>query len=114
MTLRRKQSVFAKNVGKLIAWAYKHGYELTFGETYRTPAQARLNAARGIGIVKSLHCSRLAIDLNLFINDSYTTTSEAHEPLGKYWKTLHPLNRWGGDFRRRDGNHYSMTHGGRA
>jgi hypothetical protein len=27
---------------------------------------------------------------------------------------LHPLNRWGGDFARRDYRHFSRSRGGRA
>lgn len=114
MKLSTKQQIFAENVGKLLAWIYKReGWGVTFAEAYRTPEQARRNAERGVGIVKSLHCQRLAIDLNLFINGKYMTKTSDHAPIGAYWKLLHPLNRWGGDFRRRDGNHYSMEHGGR-
>lgn len=114
MKLSEKQQIFAKNVGLLLNWIYrKKGWGVTFAEAYRTPEQARWNAETGAGIVNSLHCQRLAIDLNLFIDGVYQTSNDAHEPLGNYWKSLHPLNRWGGDFARRDGNHYSMEHGGR-
>jgi len=114
MTLRQKQSLFVELVAELIRWAYRNGYELTFAEAYRTPEQARRNAAAGTGIASSLHCQRLAIDLNLFREGVYMTSTEAHMPLGKYWKSLDPLCRWGGDFRKRDGNHYSLAHRGRA
>ena len=62
----------------------------------------------------SVHKQRLAIDLNLFKGGVYQTSTEAHKPLGEYWKSLHPLCRWGGDFSTPDGNHYSMAHEGRA
>lgn len=114
MTLRSKQSLFVKLVAQLIDWAYAQGYEITFSEAYRPPFVAEEYARRGVGIKTSLHCSRLAIDLNLFKDGKYLTRTKDHEPLGEYWKNLHPLCRWGGDFRRRDGNHYSMTHRGRA
>lgn len=113
LTLGQKQRLFTRLVANLIEHAYEIGFELTFAEAYRTPEQARLNAQTGAGISTSLHISRLAIDLNLFKNGKYLTTSEDHRPLGEYWKTLHPLCCWGGDFRPRpDGNHYSLTHGG--
>ena len=64
MTLGEKQRLFTRLIGKLIEYAYGIGYELTFGDAYRSPEQAKLNAAAGKGIVNSLHCERLAIDLN--------------------------------------------------
>lgn len=114
MKLSEKQQLFALNVGKLILWADEQGYGLTFGEAWRTDEQAALNARTGKGIANSLHRQRLAVDLNLFAADgTFLQSSEAHEPLGHYWKTLHGLNRWGGDFKPRpDGNHYSMEHEG--
>jgi hypothetical protein len=115
MTLGEKQKLFALNIGKLIIWAYGEGFELTFGEAFRTPEQAALNAKSGKGISNSLHTQRLAVDLNLFKAGQFLDKSEDHFPLGNYWKSLHPLNRWGGDFQSRpDGNHYSMAHEGRA
>lgn len=114
MTLGERQRIFTNNVSKLIMWAYWQGYELTFGEAYRTQEQANLNAAAGKGISNSLHMDRLAIDLNLFRDGQYLSTSADHKPLGEFWVTLHPDNRWGGNFSKPDGNHYSMTYNGRA
>lgn len=121
VTLRERQSLFVKLVADLIQYAYRElGYELTFGETWRSPDEAKRNAEQGEGIANSLHCQRLAIDLNLFIDGKYCADSESHRPLGEYWKKLHPLCRWGGDFRDKNGNpkpdgcHYSVTHEGRA
>ena len=113
MTLGEKQRLFVKLIGQLIDWAYRNGYELTFGEAVRTQAQASANASSGAGISNSLHLIRLAIDLNLFKDGLYLTDSQAYKPLGDYWKSLHDLCRWGGDFvTRPDGNHFSLTHNG--
>jgi hypothetical protein len=112
MTLSQKQRLFSKYVGLLLTWCYLKGYEVTFGETYRTPEQAALNAKKGIGIAKSLHTKRLAIDLNLFINGRYVTDSAAYKPLGLFWKSLDANNRWGGEFSKPDGGHFSYTHEG--
>lgn len=114
MTLGEKQRLFTRLIGKLIEYAYGIGYELTFGDAYRSPEQAKLNAASGKGIVNSLHCERLAIDLNLFINGQYKTQTEDYKVLGEYWETLGPDCRWGGRFSRPDGNHFSIAHAGRA
>jgi hypothetical protein len=111
MTLREKQSLFVALVADLIREAHVRGYALTFGEAWRSPEEAARLAKLGKGIVNSLHTSRLAIDLNLFKDGVYLSSSESHKPLGEFWETLHPLCRWGGRFN--DGGHYSLEHGGR-
>lgn len=113
-TLGQRQRRFTLYVGKLIIWAYDNGFELTVGDAYRSPETAKIYAERGIGSATSLHCERLAIDLNLFIKEKYQTDTAAYAPLGKYWKSLHPDCAWGGDFRRQDGNHFSLRYGNMA
>lgn len=108
MTLGEAQRDFTLAISALIAFAYDSGYELTFGEAYRTPEQAILNAAKGSGIINSVHTKRLAVDFNLFRHGVFLSDSEDHKPLGEKWKSLHELARWGGDFTTRDGNHYSF------
>jgi hypothetical protein len=113
-TLGQKQRRFVRLTGKLIEYAYANGFELTFGDAYRSPEQAAANAKAGKGVAASLHTQRLAIDLNLFKDGEYLDKSDAHAPLGVYWKSLAPDCRWGGDFKPRpDGNHYSIEFGGR-
>lgn len=112
MTLREKQSLFAELVPGLIEFAVESGYQVTFGEAYRSPEEAARLAKLGLGIAKSLHTVRLAIDLNLFKDGRYLSSNKAHQPLGEFWELLHPLCRWGGRFG--DGNHYSLAHDGRA
>lgn len=120
MTLRELQSLHLELVcTKLVPFALSKGYALTWGQTTRTDAEAQANAAAGSGIARSLHIDRLAIDLNLFRGGDWLQTSEDHAELGAYWKTLHPLCRWGGDFKdskgrpKPDGNHYSLEYQGR-
>lgn len=119
MTLREQQSLFVRLTARLIDHAHELGYELTYGETYRSPEEAKRLAKLGKGIAKSLHTDRLAVDFNLFKNGVWQRSSEAHRPLGEYWESLHPLCRWGGRFTDRkgrpkpDGNHYSMEFQGR-
>lgn len=119
MTLGDKQRLFVHLQGVFICWCYANGYELSDGEAMRDPRIAQLNAASGAGISNSLHGIRLARDWNLFKDvtpkgdeDIYQKDSEAYKPLGTFWKSLHPLCRWGGDFTRPDGNHFSMEHEG--
>ncbi|MEI7159445.1 M15 family metallopeptidase [Pectobacterium parmentieri] len=111
MTLSEKQQRFTQMTARLISWAEENGYQLTFGEAYRTPEQAKLNAKSGAGIANSLHTQRLAVDFNLFINGQYQTQTEAYLPLGEYWESLG--GSWGGRFTSRpDGNHFSLEHNG--
>jgi hypothetical protein len=110
MTLRERQSLFVRLVADLIRYGTERGFEFTFGDAYRSPEQAAAYAEAHKGIRNSLHSDRLAIDLNLFRGGDYLSDSAAYEPLGKYWKSLHPDARWGGDFiERKDGNHFSLT-----
>lgn len=111
VTLRERQSIFVKLVAQLIQKATEMGYELSFGETYRTPEQAILNAKAGKGTKNSLHCDRLAIDLNLFKDGRFLGSTEDHRKLGEWWEKLHPDCRWGGRFN--DGNHYSLSPDGK-
>lgn len=112
--LVQKQWLFSANVGRLLLWSHSKGYRLTLGEAHRPPEVAQLYAAQGRGIANSVHTVRLAIDLLLFLDGVYQRDSAAYKPLGDYWKTLHEDNRWGGDFKRPDGNHFSMIWQGRA
>ena len=112
-TLRQKQSRFARSVPLLLQFMTAKGYEYTLGEAWRTQAQANANAASGAGISNSLHIDRLAIDINLFKDGVYLADSESHRPFGEFWKSLGDDHAWGGDFSKPDGNHYSITHGGR-
>jgi hypothetical protein len=112
MTLREKQSLFAVLMADLIFQAVKMGYQVTLGETYRSPEEAERLSKTGAGIKNSLHTQRLAVDLNLFKDGVYLSSTEAHRPLGEWWEAQNELCRWGGRFK--DGNHYSLTHGGRS
>ena len=109
-TLEQDQSLFAGNVAKLIIFIQKSGFGCTFGEAWRSADQAKLYAEQGKGIINSLHCKRMAVDLNLFADDGdYLTDKASYQPFGTYWKSLYHANRWGGDFVHLvDSNHFEM------
>lgn len=100
-TVRQKQSRFVRMVALLILHAQHLGYELTFGDAYRDPRVR-------YGLRNSLHRSRLAIDLNLFRDGRWLSSTDSHKPLGLYWESIG--GAWGGRFG--DGNHYSLEHRG--
>ena len=109
MQISKQQQQFSRNVAKLIEYIYSQGYSCTFGEAYRTPEQAELNAKKGIGIKNSLHTQRMAIDLNLFDElGHYCTDVGPYEKFGVYWESLHPLNRNGRNWHLKDANHFEQ------
>jgi hypothetical protein len=113
-TLREARCLFTRLLAQLLFEADRRGYGVALNEVYRDARIAELNRQAGKGIQNSLHLIGLAADLNLYQGDLYLAKSEDHAALGAYWKALHPLCRWGGDFTKPDGNHYSLTWGGRA
>jgi len=137
--LFKKQIVFLPNIAELIRYATRRGARFTEAESYVKDTVFYIrNLHPGINIKSPHredggHFNRLAKDMNLFLpkngqNDhvppdeiEYDWIVNAHpmwNELGTYWKSLHPLNRWGGDFRNSKGekvndfNHFSMEHGG--
>lgn len=118
MTLSAQQRIFTRHIGCLIEYAYSIGIELTLGESHRTQSQVLLNyygyevrkggvlgiylhkAKRLSQTLSSLHLDRLAVDFNFFINGGLTYEYDDIKPLGDYWVSLDPLNRWGGDFNK--------------
>ena len=110
-TLGQKQRRFAKMVPRLIDKAHELGYEVTLGDAFRDPrAFGALGVKMSYGAVFSCHKVRLAIDLNLYRDGAYLTSTEDHRKLGEWWESLAPDHCWGGRFE--DGNHYSITHEG--
>lgn len=92
--LREQQSQFVLMVAQLILFAYENGYELTFGDAWAKDGHCE----------NSFHYKRLAIDLNLFRDSKYLTSTNSHAKLGKFWESIG--GSWGG--RWGDGNHYSL------
>jgi len=122
MSLRTAQEVFAKNTISLYQFILSQDFTFTYGEVYRTDVQAWINSqptdstlvchvanktitvqyplpVGGVGILKSKHRDRLAVDINIFKDGSLVDGKEILQPLGNYWETLDPLNRWGGNFK---------------
>lgn len=102
MRLSEKQREFTSAIGLLIIYAYSLGYELTFGDCYRSPEVK-------YGHKNSTHRSRLAVDFNLFEKGVYISdgSHEGFKVLHDYWDAL------GGSERiSKDMNHFSFEHEG--
>lgn len=101
-----KQNEFLTHVALLILQAQDMGFVVTGGELWRTPEQQEIYFR--IGKSKTLiskHLDRLAIDLNFFKDGIYinglenkSEVKEILQPIGFYWESLHPENKWGGNF----------------
>lgn len=105
MTLGQMQRKFTRMIADLIVFAYDNGYELTLGDAFRDPrVHGSVGEKKSYSSANSNHKIRLAIDLNLFKDGVFLTSSEDHKPLGQYWESIG--GSWGGRFD--DGNHYSL------
>lgn len=100
MTLLQRQQEFMRQLPRLIDKAHELGYEVTGGDLFR-------DARCPYGSKSSRHKVRLAIDLNLFRDGQYLSSTEDHEPLGTWWESVGGI--WGGRFE--DGNHYEWPAG---
>lgn len=109
MTLREQQSRFARLLPRLIDKAHELGFEITIGDAFRDPRlHGGIGVKMGYGHSKSAHKMRLAIDLNLFKDGVFLSSTESHKQLGEWWEAQG--GAWGGRFN--DGNHYSLEFNG--
>lgn len=106
---------FLKDVAKLIVFIERNGHKATAGEMWRSKDQQALyynglsfedgklvNVKKKSKAVYSKHQDRLAVDINIFINGKLTYDFYEVKPIGDYWESLSPYNRWGGDFNKND------------
>ena len=99
-----QQAAFLQDAAKLIQKAPQFGLTITGGELFRTQEQQDLHFASGKSKLRhSLHQDRLAIDLNFFKKGSsgaleLTYNKADIQPLGDWWETLSPQNKWGGNW----------------
>jgi len=99
MTLAQEQAAFLLDACKLIQYATERGFTVTGGELYRTAEQQKIYFDRGLTkTMNSNHMRRLAIDLNFLRDGKLIGEKAALQELGDYWQSLHPANRWGGNF----------------
>ncbi|NBW52234.1 MAG: M15 family peptidase, partial [Betaproteobacteria bacterium] len=108
--LQEHQAAFLLDMCKLIQHATDQGFVVTGGELWRTPEQQKVYVQTGRSkTLKSKHLDRLAIDLNIFRDGKLCSVYEI-EPLGDYWESLSPMNRWGGRFSKlKDGPHFERN-----
>lgn len=127
MAINKYQFIFSQNVARLILFANSLGVNLTFGEAHRSNDQQELyfygksvhlddehlsliNAKKRTRTMDSGHLKRLAIDFNFFIHGKLYYEHVLINRIGEYWESLHPSNRWGGNFKSfYDSPHFEMN-----
>ena len=110
-----KQNEFVKSLNRFFTWLDVNGYQISLGEAFRPAWVAKMYSQDGRGIANSLHCSRLAIDLNLFKWGIYLTTVEDLKGAGGVWESFSTpdlIHCWGGRFDTPDADHFSIEHNG--
>ena len=107
MALVDEQAAFLLDVGKLVQFATGRGLTVTGGELFRTPEQQAIYVKTGKSkTMNSNHCRRLAIDLNFILRGKLIYDRSILQPIGDYWESLHPSNRWGGNWQFVDMPHF--------
>ena len=101
MTLGEHQELFARLLPHLLLKLHELGYQARIGDVFAHDGHRK----------GSCHYIKLAVDINLFKDGQFLTTTDDHLQLGVFWESLNPLCRWGGRFN--DGNHYSIEYEGR-
>lgn len=100
MSLVAEQAAFLLDMGKLVQYATSQGWTVTGGELARTVEQQQIHVKAGRSkTMNSIHLKRCAIDLNFFKNGQLVWDKTQLAPIGAYWESLHPKNRWGGNFK---------------
>lgn len=115
MNLLEKQQAFSILIAKFLLACDRAGYQVTFGEAFRPQEMAEIYAKEGKGVINSVHCLRLAFDLNLFKSGIFLTELEDYRAMGEYWESLSTDNYttcWGGRFSKPDVDHFSFLHSG--
>lgn len=100
MSLVAEQAQFLLDMGKLVQYATEQGWTVTGGELYRTVEQQQIHFKAGRSkTMNSIHLKRCAVDLNFFKDGALVWDREKLSSIGAYWESLHPKNRWGGNFK---------------
>jgi hypothetical protein len=98
-----KRVKFTSLMARLIRYMIEQGY---------TPLHGKDGLKH---MSKSLHYEGLAVDIDLFKDGVYLTSTEDHRQFGEFWESLDEDCRWGGRFKGNpDGNHYAITYQGRS
>ncbi len=113
-TRRELQSLFARLLAQLILWIYARGWEVTLAEGYVGDTDGKDFDYDGPHMRAGAHYMRTGQDLNLWVRGEWKRDiCPEWDEVGAKWVSMHPLCRWGGNFRSKDANHVSVLCEGR-
>ena len=104
MSLVDEQAAFLLDVVKLIQKATELGFKVTGKELQRSLEEQKKFVREGRSkTLRSNHLNCTAIDLYFFINDENNKNKLTYDiallkPIGDFWESLNPKNRWGGNW----------------
>lgn len=104
MTLREARCLFTSMLPRLIDKAQELGFECAIDEATERLTQKDPTSDHMKG---SLHHLGLAVDLLLYKEGEYCTSTDDYLDLGEFWEGLATGCNWGGRFN--DGNHFSFS-----
>lgn len=94
-----EQAAFLLDFGKLVVFATERGFTVTAGELLRPLEMQEIYVKTGRSkTLKGFHLKRLAGDLNFFLNGELVYDKATLQPIGDYWESLDPKNKWGGNW----------------
>lgn len=100
MTLSEHQAAFLLDVCKLVPFATSLGFRVTGGELFRTEEQQAIYARTGRSkTMEGNHLRKCAIDLNFILENKLCYEKKLIQPVGDFWESLSPYNRWGGNWK---------------
>lgn len=95
----REQFEFLRDTLALMDFAIRSGFTITYGEVSRTLEQQQIYFNTGKSkTMNSRHLVKMAIDLNFIRDGKLIYDAETLAPVGRFWMSLNPKNRWGGDW----------------
>lgn len=99
-SLSEIQAEFLLQACELVQFATGLGFRVTGGELQRTTEQQAIYVKTGRSkTMESNHLRKCAIDLN-FIRDGKLVYDQTQlQPIGDKWESMHPNNRWGGNWK---------------
>jgi hypothetical protein len=107
ISLGSHQEAFSADLMKLLIEAHRLGFGVRIGEVWRTPEQQKIYVDTGRSkTLNSMHIKKCAADLHF----TRGGTLVYPEQLGRFWESLSPLNKWGGNWTKfKDLPHFQRT-----
>jgi hypothetical protein len=115
MNLVKEQNLFLTDIAKLITFVQASGWLITAGESWRPDEMQKIYEAQGKAPkgCRNTHGERLAEDFNFFKviggKSVWITDKKSLQFIGDFWCSLSAVNKWGGNFRDKNGNPFEDT-----